>query len=454
MKKNIFYITLPLFFISFELFSMEEKKESPAKKQKLEEKKIIPIKTLKEIAKQKFIEVIPELENVPELLESIPAEEVRQEIKAEAQKKLPFDQTRLHNAKSAQEVENLLTLGVNPNLKDRRGRTVLNALIEKGFLNAALYLIEKEGKNLDVTSPDIFGITPLQNAIEHEDEKLAKSIFKILKQNSSEIRNEISNFNTTARSAFTLAIAYMPKLAKKFLKQGAYMHQTNKYRQNPLMFAAKFNPSLIQPFIDSDSKKLLFDSEKLVNSKDKEGKTPLMFAAESNPDSVEILLQNDAILKNIDAQDNKGRTALMYAVIKNNQKAIKSLIGAGANINIENKVGGTALLYAALYSPKAIKYLIKAGANPNDPDKNGSFILPYIIEQNSLEEVKKFLKFGGDPNVQDHKGIDALSLAILKNNSEMVKLLLAKGAKITKDALQRASFYPEIQELLNEHLKK
>jgi ankyrin repeat protein len=429
---------------------MEERKRKEPEEEKGKEKEICPqpplkrkrmarppVKTLREIAKQKFIEVLPEVENYSEILESIPAEEVKEEIKQNRVsgwiRQSGFEETLLHRAQSAEDIDKGLAFGFDPNTKDRRGRTALNALIEKGNLDAAFHLVTAKEKSLDVHSPDNSGITPLQNAIEHEDEQLAKNIFKILKQSPRVILDDIDSFNSTNWSAFTLAIRYMPKLAKKFLKKGAHIYETNKYGEKPIMFAAKYTPSLIKPLIDTS---LSFDDEELGNKKNKNGKTPLMYAAESNPDSTEILLQYDKILKHINEQDKEGKTALMYAAASN-IKAVESLIGAGADINIEDKEGNTALYYAIEKSNlNAITLLIDAGVDPN---------------QDSLEAVKKLLELGADPNGENNEGLNALTMAINHNQPEIVKVLLEHGAKVTDQSIEKAQSNVEIFNLITQN---
>ncbi len=433
--KKVLFILLSLFFISFELGAMEEsrKRKEPEKGEEREKgcppqqpqqppikrrrlvSKPSQVKTLKEIATQKLIKTLPRIENYSEILESIPAEELKQEIKpkliSEWVQQSVFEETPLHKAQSTENIDKELAFGFDPNTKDRRGRTALNALIEKGFLDAAYYLVEKKGKDLDVTSPDIFGITPLQNAIEHEDEQLAESIFNILKQNQCAIKNEISNFNTTARSALTLAIRYMPRLAEKFLNEGAYnIHATNKYGQNALMFAAKYNSSLIKPLISARAN---------VDARDKRGKTPLMYAAASNAEAIQPLIDAGA---NIIIEDKKNNPALYYAIRKHNLNAITALVGAGADPNKKGTLGALPLMLATV--------------------------------RDYVEGVKKLLELGADPNGKNNDGLDALTIAISHNHPEIVKLLLDNGAQTTQWAIEAANNKFEMQKILHEHFEK
>lgn len=497
MKKFIFYSIFGLFFISANLFAMEEiKRKAPEKEEEttqtcpeipqplFKRRKIIAkppqLKSLQQISLQKFIEVAPEVDNLPEILASIPDEEIKNQIKAEFQKRLPFEETRLHNAATEQEVENFLTLGVNPNLKDRNGKTALNALIDKGHLNAAFhlvaialaaipyenipleeleknetidplikaFLIATQGQGLDVSSYDKYWVTPLQRAIEHQDADLVDSIIEILqgrekipfivlgKAKYINLPNTLNNNNQSQWSAFTLAIRYTPELVEKFINLGALVNTKNEFGETPLMFAINFNQSLIPILIKAGAN---------INAKDKKGKMVLMYAAQNkNLDALKMLLEARPLLNK---QNNEGITPLMYAA-KYNTEAVQLLINAKADINVEDSDGQTALYYAAQFNPSAIEPLIDAGADPNKQDSKGSFPLLAAVEHGELEGITELLGFGADPNNKNNDDFDALTIAIDNDQLEIVKILLGRGAQVTKNNLENVHSKPEIKVLL------
>merc|ERR1712096_118042 len=51
---------------------------------------------------------------------------------------------------------------------------------------------------------------------------------------------------------------------------------------------------------------------------------------------------------NKDLKDNDGLTALMYAAMQGSTKALRSLCKAGANKDLKDNKGRTALMYAAM----------------------------------------------------------------------------------------------------------
>ena len=118
----------------------------------------------------------------------------------------PYYGTKLHSVRSPKKIEKFLRLAINPNTFDRAGRTAINALIDKGYLDAALRLATIEGNNLDVNTPDNYGISPLCRAIKRQDLKLSRLILTILKAQGKTNASE----RGTRCSALRLAIEFLP----------------------------------------------------------------------------------------------------------------------------------------------------------------------------------------------------------------------------------------------------
>ena len=76
-------------------------------------------------------------------------------------------------------------------------------------------------------------------------------------------------------------------------------------------------------------------------------------------EAVEFLLQLETI--NIDHTNEEGETALMLACERGHEDIVHSLISAGANVNLQDNNGKTALMRAT----SIIKMLLKANANPH-----------------------------------------------------------------------------------------
>ena len=84
------------------------------------------------------------------------------------------------------------------------------------------------------------------------------------------------------------------------------------------------------------------DYDKLdVNRKNKYGRVALMFASWSNVEIVRILLEGGA---DPNIQEEDGKTALMYASYIGSDDVIKILLDYGADSNIKDKHGNIAQL--------------------------------------------------------------------------------------------------------------
>ncbi len=102
--------------------------------------------------------------------------------------------------------------------------------------------------------------------------------------------------------------------------------------------------------------KQLVDNDADVN---KPGWTPLHYAASTGQVAViEFLLDNSAY---IDAESPNGSTPLMMAAMYGSPEAVKVLIQAGADLNIKNQLGLTALDFAVRGNRQNAKELIETG---------------------------------------------------------------------------------------------
>lgn len=151
----------------------------------------------------------------------------------------------------------------------------------------------------------------------------------------------------------------------------------------------------------------------------------------------------------INAKDETGQTLLMTEAQDGTAANIKKLLKKGANIELKDQYGWTALMYAAFSNiavyPKTkpdtsmLKALLEASANANVSDPRG--ITPLIIAANEgkTEFVKLLLSKGADANAKDQKGATALSYAKAKGHRDVIILLekagAAAGIALDKDKL-------------------
>ena len=136
----------------------------------------------------------------------------------------------------------------------------------------------------------------------------------------------------------------------------------------------------------------------------------------------------------IDACNQDGWTALMFAASANQYEALELLLEKGADVNIRAKNGNTALLVAFVFDyNKTAELLLEKSANPNFFYDNyeGKTLLMITIEHNSIEHIRLLLQHGTDVNSVNQKtGDTALMKAILNANKEIITLLLDNNADI------------------------
>lgn len=91
----------------------------------------------------------------------------------------------LHQADTRGQVKNIIAINtklkLDNNAQDQYGQTPLNMFFDGGRPDLARFLVEIMGKNLDVSTPDMNGITPLHRAERCGYSDLAESIQQIQK---------------------------------------------------------------------------------------------------------------------------------------------------------------------------------------------------------------------------------------------------------------------------------
>jgi len=132
--------------------------------------------------------------------------------------------------------------------------------------------------------------------------------------------------------------------------------------------------------------------------------------------------------------NNRLRRALISSQ-QNAIKAIKQVLEAGANPNIEmgypGRRGISALGRIAMRGDVDVAdLLIKHGANVNYQNRvhpNHTVLMKAII-QGHANMVELLLNRGANPDTPSHQGITPLMMAVQTNNIAVVRLLLMAGA--------------------------
>lgn len=145
----------------------------------------------------------------------------------------------------------------------------------------------------------------------------------------------------------------------------------------------------------------------------------------------------------IDVQDKKGNTALIWAAISRNRALVHLLLEQGACVNVQNTDKETALFNACSpdsyghirYTPQAqkavIQRLLQYGAKVDIPNTRNETALMRAAEAGNIDTVHLLLKYKAAVDLQDTDGMTAVMHACIEGNWHSVKALLKYGADVS-----------------------
>ncbi|AEO53660.1 hypothetical protein MYCTH_2295301 [Thermothelomyces thermophilus ATCC 42464] len=165
--------------------------------------------------------------------------------------------------------------------------------------------------------------------------------------------------------------------------------------------------------------------------------------------------------KSINQPDASGIPPLTPASRHGHLEAVKILLDEGANPNLKDRNGATALNIAAHYAPKnqaaIIRALLKARASVDATDPklgNNTPLMTVIVQTRNLDSISELINKGASLSAKNNAGetaedlakSDAVVLAALRSKTGGRNLLSRVARKFTKTVLTALS-------LLNEPLK-
>ena len=264
------------------------------------------------------------------------------------------------------------------------GKDSLAGLIEAGNRKAALAKIQA-GADVNEAQPD--GTRPVHWAVYRVDHELLQTL--IARKAKVDVINEFGS--TPLAEAVKLADATMVKM---LLDAGAPVDASNLDGETPLMLAVKTGEL---PVVE-----LLIKAGANVNTIEKfENQTPLMWAADAPKNAAEmvkLLLSKGASVKprarfndwpsQITSEPRAqyrpvgGLTALLYATRAGCYACVDAMITAGADVNQPTPEGVSPLMIALDNDHNEVaKLLLDRGANPNLWDWWGRTALYIAIDR-------------------------------------------------------------------------
>ena len=163
-----------------------------------------------------------------------------------------------------------------------------------------------------------------------------------------------------------------------------------------------------------------------VNIQDEKGYTPLLYASSRGYTKIVRLLLKGGANPNY-RMGKFGTTALTLASAKGYIHIVRLLMDAGADPYIRTNKGSTALALASERGRKDIVHLIIQSSGPAILDiqnTNGSTALMIASRMGRLDIVRILLRAGADPDIQEKGRATALILASRYGHMEIVELLL------------------------------
>ena len=263
--------------------------------------------------------------------------------------------------------------------------------------------------------------------------------------------------------------ALFGKLAQvqKLLASGADPNIITASGKSPLMLAAMYgHKNVISALLNAGADPNLAGDEEYD-----EGMTALMYIASSffasnRAEVIKFLVEHGA---NVDIQNDKGKTALMLA--GENTDAVRALIEMGANLDLRDNEGNTAMmsgswavqgllrragateeglndvaLVEASRNGNLIKVeeLLQAGADVNYSDGRA---LVDAAREGHLDIVDRLIRAGADVNLGWESGFTPIASAAYGGYLNVVQKLLAEGAnpfQLTYDGFDDALDYARI----------
>jgi uncharacterized protein len=151
-------------------------------------------------------------------------------------------------------------------------------------------------------------------------------------------------------------------------------------------------------------------------------------AEQGNKALIRTLLDKGA---DVNLAQPDGTTALHWAVYNDDADTVGLLVKKGANVNAANRYGVPPLFLASTNADAGmVKLLLDAGADANASLQGGETVLMTAARAGNLEAVKALLARGANPNARERLEQTALMWAAAEGHATIVQALIDAGADV------------------------
>lgn len=336
-------------------------------------------------------------------------------------------------------VKQMLSLGVDVNVQNNDGSTLMKHAIRLGDSNLVDFLFEK---GFDYARHQNNYIPDFDMAIKYQNPYIVQKLInttsmaeKFIPTAISYGANEILNYflslnakiqhvDSPSNPLLISAIhSQNPAIVATVLKNTKLYNQENIYHEWPLLEAVKTgNAEIVQQLLKAPVQ---------VDKTNHTGWTALMEAAKlSKPQIIKMLIEAGA---DVHKTDKYGFTPFIIASLQSDRETVSHLYHFGANVDHKTLDNSSALSLAVENKNQIMaRYLLFLGASCKTKTKDGNDLIFAALKTGDVKLVADLISYGADINAKrvDSIGETPLLSAIQNQQKEMVQLLLNKGADV------------------------
>ena len=311
-------------------------------------------------------------------------------------------------------VKMLVEAGAGVRFTDTKGATCFTLAANFGHTETVRYLVGL--KDVDVNHSQNNGRTALHHVI-HEGHR---DVMQVLIDAGADIEaKDKKGFSPLLRASILGKFA----IVKMLVEAGADVRVTNNRGDTCLILAAISGHTETVRYLAG-----LKDVD--VNHALNNGHTALHWAVhEGPPDVVQVLIDAGA---DMEAKDDRGRSALLRASISGKIAAVKMLVEAGAGVRFTDTKGATCFTLAAFFGhTETVRYLVGLkDVDVSHSQNNGLTALHHVAHEGHRDVTQVLIDAGADIEAKDGLGFSPLLRASILGKFAIVKMLVEAGADV------------------------